>query len=264
LALSENIDARSFFTLYKTPDGAFVIYSDHHPDHAIAIESWWGCGNADEANKNHFPIEEEEELAKQMQHGDDDDDDDDDKKGHAKQTNGCKKEIFWDAILPNVKKEWRTSGEGPDPDKFEPSAPTVALTITAPPRGYDDEKRAKAYRFNGTYPVMLQSHMFSNRFMYVDFYGEPGDFPKIAHMDPGDGGLWVFDPPLPMELIFGDQGAIVEFNGDRCAHNCHGANNIGQMSSAAYYVIWVMFAIGLLICAAFLVLAFFMPQYNFL
>lgn len=122
--------------------------------------------------------------------------------------------VTYSVTQTNVKGEY---GVG-----FDPSAPNVAITLTEPPGGYNDERRPKAYQFNGAHPVMLQSFAHPRHYIYSPYWGGALDQASVEDDDPGDGGLWIFDPPLPMEYIRGKNKRLDHFKGIRCSFDCHG------------------------------------------
>jgi hypothetical protein len=117
---------------------------------------------------------------------------------------------------------------------FDPSAPGVAMTFTEPPGGYHDERRPKIYGFNGSYPIMLQSFNHPRYYIYAPDMTIT-DAVEGHYDDPGDGGLWIFDPPLPEDWLTTERGGKLEkYRGQRCAWDCHGP------SKASNYVIWIV------------------------
>mmetsp|Transcript_12914 Transcript_12914/g.24399 ORF Transcript_12914/g.24399 Transcript_12914/m.24399 type:complete len:368 (-) Transcript_12914:94-1197(-) len=90
-----------------------------------------------------------------------------------------------------------------------PEAGAPTLDVLKPPGG--------EAKFNSTGgAIMLGSHKFTHRYIYV-----PGMSYTLEmyYDDPGDGALWVFDPPLPADF------PLKEFKGDACAFACTGAGS---------------------------------------
>merc|ERR1712232_223850 len=126
--------------------------------------------------------------------------------------------------------------KGDDGLGFDPSAKSVSLTLTAPPGGYS-KIRQTHYAFNGPFPVMLQSFDHQRHYIYSPV-ASAGDAPAVSHDDPGDGGLWIFEPPLPSRYYTGTTRKVEAFRGHRCQWDCHG------MSQGA--LTWVYVLGGLL------------------
>lgn len=130
-------------------------------------------------------------------------------------------------------------------DGFDISVPSFALVLTGPPGGYDDSRRPKEYPFNGERPVMLQSFKHPGHYIYSQYAGDA----DVNKGDPGDGGLWIFDPPLPDSFYKkGSDRKIGAFRGEVCSFDCHGKGS-GSWNSA--WII-VMIVIGLCICCCLL------------
>lgn len=127
---------------------------------------------------------------------------------------------------------------------FVPSVPNVALTLTEPPGGYDDVLRPEGFSLNGTYPVMLQSFKFPRHFIFSPYWGMLGlGNAEVNYDDPGDGALWLMDPPLPQEYITGAKRIVQPYVGTRCSFDCHGAG--ANPDSALFALLTVV----LLACA---------------
>jgi hypothetical protein len=121
-----------------------------------------------------------------------------------------------------------------------PSVDRVALTLSQPPGGYEEESNKE--RFNGAYPVMLQSHSYSRRYIYSSPFSFYLD---VSHDDPGDGAYWVFEPPLNKSYFTGSNSLVEKFQGRRCTFDCHG--DWGASHTAiivAILSVFVLVAIG--------------------
>jgi hypothetical protein len=103
------------------------------------------------------------------------------------------------------------------PPDHIPAARDVALAFTEPPGGYDDDERDDGYEFEEVRPVMLQSATFKRHFIYAPRVSMAHNV-FTTYDDPGDGGLWVFDPPLPKAII---GGHLEKFDGHKCRKDCY-------------------------------------------
>lgn len=141
------------------------------------------------------------------------------------------------------------------PDEFIPSARDVALSFTAPPGGYDDEHRDHAYRFNGDFPVMLESVAFKRHYIYAPRVSVAEDV-FTAYDDPGDGALWIFDPPLPEAIISGNQSRLQQFVGRRCNTDCHDKTSEVGIQWFGLFLLAVGIVIAVLLVGTLFFLAF--------
>lgn len=214
-----NTSDRNHFKLIEAHDGAYIIYSKADPDYVITIEK--------------------EEKCK-------------DKKDHVKNAHQklpCDGQITWNVVQTRATGEFqrhpRLEGQVSVDDMLTlriPSVPSLGLTLTAPPGGYNDTARPKGFAFHKKRPVMLQSYLHPRHFLYFgrgtsSTLFDPsdkrvGEFPDIHYDDPGDGGLWIFDPPLPEDVFKNDGSKLKTYIGDVCTFNCHGTHAVwsGQPS----------------------------------
>jgi len=92
---------------------------------------------------------------------------------------------------------------------------------------------------DGDQPVMLSSNLYPKRHLYVP----SDDWEVRGHSDdPGAGGYWYFEPPLPADV----KSKLVKYSGPRCSMNCGNVRNSdganSQLSSAAALLL-VLFAL---------------------
>jgi len=141
------------------------------------------------------------------------------------------------------------------PDEFIPSARDVALTFTAPPGGYDDENRDHAYRFNGDFPVMLESVEYRRHYIYAPRVSVAEDV-FTAYDDPGDGALWIFDPPLPKAIVSGNRSRLQKFVGLECNTDCHDKTSEVGIQWFGLFLLAVGIVIAVLLVGTLCFLAF--------
>lgn len=125
-----------------------------------------------------------------------------------------------------------------------PPAGRLALIFTAPPGGYNDKKRKEPYRFNQTRPVMLQSFAYPRHYIHSPA-ASIGDAPAMSYDDPGDGALWIFEPPLPAEFFAGSMKGVQSFRGKRCHWDCHGDS---KNANIWFWVVIILISVLLCCC----------------
>jgi len=95
----------------------------------------------------------------------------------------------------------------------DPSIAEIGMKISIAPKGM--------FGPNGTErrPLMLSSYNWPNEFLYCTTFRWSVD---VHREDPGAGGYWWFEPPLPDELV----AILPHYTGKRCSINC------GEVSAA--------------------------------
>jgi len=95
----------------------------------------------------------------------------------------------------------------------DPSIKEVGMMITVAPMGAPGANETD-------FPFMLSSYNWPNEYLYCTTFRWSVD---VHRDDPGAGGYWFFDPPLPPELV----EKLPKYKGKRCSINC------GEVSAAA-------------------------------
>mmetsp|Transcript_11990 Transcript_11990/g.21961 ORF Transcript_11990/g.21961 Transcript_11990/m.21961 type:complete len:332 (+) Transcript_11990:254-1249(+) len=115
---------------------------------------------------------------------------------------------------------------------FEPSSDWQALYLYAPPGG-----SYQSYLTGGA--VMIGSYRYPRHYLYVPGMSWAVD---VFKDDPGDGALWIFDPPLPADF------PLRQFEGRICSFDCSGSE------SFTYKVVkWVGIGVGIIAVAGLVI-----------
>lgn len=206
---SDSTSLPTRFRLYQMPDGALLLYSMAYPGYAAHVEV-----DKDNMELDHVNTAKHDMFSSTIS-------------GDVPTVSGEQSRFFKVSLL-----DIRVSGLL----SSNPQAGAPTLQVFRPPGG-----DAKLKSTGGA--VMLGSHKFSHRYMYVPGMSYGVD---MYYDDPGDGALWVFDPPLPADV------PLKDFVGEACDIACTGP---GSFQLRTFQLVWLLLAALLLyafFCGSFM------------
>jgi hypothetical protein len=106
----------------------------------------------------------------------------------------------------------------------DPAMNEIGVTFTRSPVPSPMENRTL---------VMLSTPKYSNQYMYVSSMGWEV---QGYRNDPGAGGYWWFDPPLPQEV----QESLLSYSGPRCSSFCGSVSDIGLASNLQIHSLLIL------------------------